>query len=306
MLSPVWLFGGKAVRALVIGIAAALAYGAVSGAWFHFSDGTGSLLFITIKKLVPIDWLLIGSYMGMAIGFSHRGSDAADSPLVFTSGALAALLCTFVCHAMQYVWLSGHWELNGFIRYLAAYGDALQFGKSYAWIATLLASATGGAMAVFISSQQRADNIRAAVPGPFSETVRLLTHVARADGRVSEVDANIVSGFIRCEMLRTLSKPPSDMAKAVSLIIETEMDAIGRGMKLEDDLKSKEFAAVEQRERTWMLAVGMAQAGGQVSIQKGQLLTTMADRWSIPDERRKALIAEAMGELSRTLNLPSP
>jgi hypothetical protein len=67
------------------------------------------------------------------------------------AGAAAALVCTLIAHAVQFLSFM-HWDLNGFIRYLGSVGDAWGMGPWYFCLSAALASLTGGIAAVIVDA----------------------------------------------------------------------------------------------------------------------------------------------------------
>lgn len=289
------------MRAVVIGFLGAIAFGGLNGALFHFSSDKDSLLNYGIFGVIPIDWALIGIWMGMIIGFSHRGVDAADGPLTFAAGALAALFCTFVAHAMQFMSIVGGWDINGFITYLGLFGESWKIGPWYMWLSTALATLTGGLAAFGISLAQRADNIRTGMPDWVSPTVRILIHVARVDGHVDNTEANFITALIRAQMLKTLKKVPKDFDNAMSGVVNAEMDAIHAGRTLEHELKEKCFQSADRKVSVAKLAIALAQSDGNVSDKEAEILDKIMAAWQLDQSRRGELAADAMNEFERAL-----
>src|SRR5262245_46891723 len=101
---------GPRMRTFLVGVVAAALFSVVNGTIFYFRSGQGSFLTYEILDLVPIDWLLIGAWMGIAIGLAHRRIQRANNVSVFIAGAAGALLCTLTAHVTQFL-LYKNWDL---------------------------------------------------------------------------------------------------------------------------------------------------------------------------------------------------
>jgi len=291
------------MRAFFIGLSAALVFGLFNGAIVYFSEGEASLLYIWIFGLIPVDWALIGIYMGMAIGFAHWGVSAADNVTVFVSGAMAALFCTLVAHAVSFIAMFGVWDINAFIKYLGLFGSTIwKFGDWYLWLSTALATLTGGVTAIGISTLKRADNIRAQLPKWISPTSRILIHVARADGKVDENEAALIVALIRAQMMKGLNNIPQDFDIALDGVISAEMDTIDHGRKLKHDLTEKCFlSSVERRDSATKLAIAVAQSDGEITEPEMKILKEIFAAWKIDSEHAKKLAADSFDEVKRLL-----
>jgi tellurite resistance protein len=294
--------GGRVVREVIIGVAGAIAFAASNAIFFHFTDGKNSFISFVFLAFIPIDWAMIGIYMGMVIGLTHKGIDASDKALLFVAGALAALLCTALTHFLQFLVLSkGYWDFNLFIRYFAVLGREWGLFDWYFGLSTVLATVIGGGMALVLSTVQRADNIRSALPKWVSPTTRILIHVARADGRVSENEVVLIWALLEAQVKTSLPRLPADFDTAIRDVFNEELEAINRGVTLQHDLKDKCFVSLAQRESVAKMAIAVAMADGEASEKEEKLLDEILAVWKFDLSRRGELAADAFAEFNRAI-----
>lgn len=289
------------MRAFLIGFSAAILFAVANAAFYKFT-GEGSFLFVGFFGVIPFDWGMIGIYMAMAIGLTHRGLNAGDGAELFFAGAISALLCTLLTHILQCFAILDRWDGHAFITYLDVYGKSWGVGGWYIWLAAVLATLTGGFGAVGLASVQRADNIRAQLPAWVSPTTRILIHVARADGTVTNEEAIVITRLLSAQMQRTLPTVPLDFDTALSDVINAEVEAIRSGLTLKQDLKSKCFKSQEQRECTLRLAIAVAQADGVVSDSEAKVLDELFAAWNVDFARRSEFAAGATREFTLAIS----